>query len=49
MHFQAVGAWLKGLGDSNYAGTTNWLLPDLADLETLYAHLDLAPGNPASL
>jgi hypothetical protein len=47
MHFQAVGAWLKGLGDSNYAGTNNWVLPELADLETLNAHLGLTPGNPA--
>jgi hypothetical protein len=47
MHFQAVDAWLKGLGDRNYAGTNNWVLPELADLETLNAHLGLAPGNPA--
>lgn len=45
MHFQAVGAWLKGLNNSNYAGTNNWVLPELADLETLNAHLGLAPGN----
>ncbi len=47
MHFQAIAAWLKKLGDSNYAGTNSWALPELADLETLNAHLGLAPGNPA--
>jgi hypothetical protein len=47
MHFQAVNAWLRGLGDSNYAGTKSWVLPELADLETLYAHLSLASGDPA--
>jgi hypothetical protein len=47
MHFRAVGAWLKGLSNSNYAGTNNWVLPELAELETLNAHLGLAPGNTA--
>ncbi len=47
MHFQAIGGWLKGLDDSNYAGTNNWVLPELADLETLNAHLGLTLGNPA--
>jgi hypothetical protein len=45
MHFEAVGAWLKGLNSSHYAGADNWVLPELADLEMLNAHLDLAPGN----
>jgi hypothetical protein len=47
VHFQAIDAWLKGLGDSNYAGTNNWVLPELPDLETLYAHVGLAPGDLA--
>jgi hypothetical protein len=46
IHFEAVGTWLKGLGNRNYAGANNWVLPELADLETLNAHLGLAPGNP---
>src|SRR5579864_7730949 len=46
MHFQAVGAWLKGLGESHYAGANSWVLPELEDLEALAAHLGLAPGNP---
>ncbi|MBV9180308.1 MAG: DUF1566 domain-containing protein [Acidobacteria bacterium] len=47
MHFQAIGLWLKGLADSNYAGTNDWVLPELADLESLNAHVGLARGNPA--
>ncbi len=47
MHFQAVGAWFKGLRSSHYAGTNEWALPELADLETLHAHLRLSSGNAA--
>src|SRR5579864_3020323 len=47
MHFEAVGAWLKGLRISKYGGTDDWVLPELADLETLYGHLGLAPGDRA--
>ena len=47
MHFQTVGAWLQGLGASNYAGTSSWVLPELADLERLNVHLGLSPGNRA--
>ena len=47
MHFQAVAAWLSGLNGSHYAGANHWVLPELADLETLYAHLGLVPGNLA--
>jgi hypothetical protein len=47
MHFEAVVAWLKGLRNSNYAGTNDWVLPELPDLETLHAHLGLPPGDRA--
>jgi len=46
VHFEAVGAWLRALDDSNYAGTNNWVLPELADLETLYGHIGLTSGDP---
>jgi hypothetical protein len=45
MHFQAIAAWLEGLGKANYAGAGKWVLPELADLATLHAHLGLSPGN----
>jgi hypothetical protein len=45
MHFQAVGPWLNGLNKENYAGANDWVLPELANLETLSSHLGLAPGR----
>ncbi|HLH88607.1 MAG TPA: DUF1566 domain-containing protein [Xanthobacteraceae bacterium] len=49
VHFQGVAPWLGDLNSSRYAGAQHWVLPTLDELETLYAHLGLSPGNASFL
>jgi hypothetical protein len=49
MLFEAIDGrhgWLAGMNKIFYAGTNNWMLPDLSDLQKLYAHLDIQVGDP---
>jgi hypothetical protein len=39
------GGWLTAMNQSQYAGTNNWTIPSLADLQTLYQDLNLQPGD----
>ena len=45
MLFATANSWLDAMKNSNYAGTSNWTLPAPADLQTLFNHLNLHPGD----
>ncbi len=40
-----AGGWLDAMNLNNYAGTSNWMLPTLLDLEKLYKDLRLQAGD----
>ena len=45
MLFATADLWLEAMKNGSYAGTNNWTLPALADLQTLFSHLNLQPGD----
>ncbi len=44
-----VTGWLAAMNDANYAGTSLWSLPHLADLQTLFQDLNLQPNADGRL
>jgi hypothetical protein len=45
MLFATAGSWLGDMNTIGYAGTTTWTLPAPLDLQTLFNHLNLQPGD----
>jgi hypothetical protein len=45
--FKAAQRWVQALSATRFAGTAQWLLPEITDLQALYMGLGLEPGNPA--
>lgn len=48
MLFEAIDApdgWLAGMNANSYAGSSQWKLPKLADLQALYQNLNIAVGD----
>jgi hypothetical protein len=45
--FKAAQRWVNALSAARFAGTSDWLLPEIADLQALYKGLQLEPGNRA--
>jgi len=43
------GGWLAAMNQSNYAGTNEWALPHITDLQTLFRDLNLEAGDPRML
>ncbi len=41
----ATSSWMAAMNTSTYAGTNNWILPGLADLQQLYQDLGLRVGD----
>jgi hypothetical protein len=54
VHFSAVDPantdsssnWIAAMNQRNYAGTNNWVLPRLTNLQDLYKDLSLEAGDP---
>lgn len=40
------GPWLAAMNENNYAGSNNWQMPALSDLQNLFTDLGLQPGDP---
>jgi len=45
MLFATTKTWLKAMNKSNYAGASDWEMPKLSDLQTLYSNLRLQTGD----
>ncbi len=49
MLFSTAKQWVQGLRTTKFAGSEKWQLPSLADLTTLFGHLQLKGGDPRLL
>jgi hypothetical protein len=45
MLFETTKTWLKAMNNSRYAGASDWEMPELSDLQTLYSDLQLQAGD----
>lgn len=49
MLFSTAQKWVEGLRAAKFGGSESWRLPSLADLTTLFGHLQLKTGDPRLL
>jgi len=45
VYFTGIDPWIAAMNSHNYAGSKNWTLPSLADLQQLHDDMGLTPGQ----